>query len=425
MSTRFRLRRLLPRPESDVRRLLPGILLTGLAGGVLAVAFLFLLHWATRWLGPQAHGPWVHVAVMGGAGLVVALLARWFGSPGDVDLLVDNIHLTGGHARSGDWKALWPMALLCVGSGGAAGPEAPLVQTTGEWGTLMARRLKVGPRARRILTLTGMAAGFTALFGAPLGGAVFALEILHRRGLQYHEALLPATIGSLAGYAVFILASGLGLAPVWTLPPVEALAPMDLLWAVGAGLAGALAGGAFIGCVKLLRRLFGLLPAWLRPALGGVLLGLLGVVAPAALTFGEAQLDGVVAGALTVGAALALAGAKFLGTSLTLASGWRGGFIIPLFFIGAALAQAAHALWPGAHHAMLIACLMVAVNTAVTKTPLGSSLVVTRMGGLPLLPTTLLAAITAWLCSGGYGMIESQRQRHELAADAPSTPVHP
>ena len=63
---------------------------------------------------------------------------------------------------------------------------------------------------------TVQAAGFTVLFGAPLGSAFFALEILHRRGLQYYEALVPAIVGSLCGYGVYLGLSGLGVGPVWT-----------------------------------------------------------------------------------------------------------------------------------------------------------------------------------------------------------------
>ena len=75
-----------------------------------------------------------------------------------------------------------------------------MVQTTGSLGAWLAGRWRLSVAETRILTITGMAAGFTVLFGAPLGSAIFALEILHRRGLEYYEALLPAVLGSLSGY---------------------------------------------------------------------------------------------------------------------------------------------------------------------------------------------------------------------------------
>src|SRR5207253_8978682 len=137
--------------------------------------------------------------------------------------------------------------------------------------------------------------------------------------------------------------------------------------------------------------------AALRPALGGVTLALLAWLSPYALTFGEAQLGHVAVADIAVRTFLLAAAAKLLASSVTLASGWKGGFIIPLFFIGASLARAGHITFPHTNEAVLIGALMVACNVAVTKTPLGSVLVVTEMGGLHLLPTTLIAAVVSFL----------------------------
>lgn len=398
---------------ADLRRLGPWAVLAGLLGGGCAAAFMAALHLAEKILAPEHHSPWVHVGVMAGAGLGVALLSWWFGAPGNVELLVDNIHTMGGRVRRGEWKSLLPMALLCVASGGALGPEAPLVQTTGTLGTALARRLHLSKHDRRILTITGMAAGFTALFGAPLGGAVFALEILHRRGMEYYEALLPALIGSLCGYLVYALATGVGLEPAWHFPPVDALTPMDFLLAAGAGVAGAALAFGFEHLVKLLQAAFAKIPAFIRPILGGALLGLLGVITPFALTFGEEQIGEVVAAHPLVSAMLLAAAAKFVASALSVACGWRGGFIIPLFFMGSALAMALHAAFPDIHATVLVAAMMAAASTGVTKTPLGSTLVVARMGGITLLPTTLLAALVSLLLSSGSALIHSQRERVE------------
>jgi H+/Cl- antiporter ClcA len=132
--------------------------------------------------------------------------------------MVDNIHVSGTATGVRMLRSLVPTSLLCIASGGGMGPEAPLVQTTGTVASWMATRARLQVRESRVLTIAGMAAGFTVLFGAPLGSAVFALELLHRRGLQYYEALLPAVLGSLAGYGVYVAATGAGLEPVWHLP---------------------------------------------------------------------------------------------------------------------------------------------------------------------------------------------------------------
>jgi H+/Cl- antiporter ClcA len=274
------------------------------------------------------------------------------------------------------------------------------------------------------LTITGMAAGFTVLFGAPLGGAVFALELLHRRGLEYYEALIPAVIGSLCGYSVFVCTTGLGLASVWHFPLTAPLQPMDLAWAVGAGIVAAGVATAFSWTSLRARRVFDRIPRFWRPVVGGAVRGGLAIWSPWALTFGEEQIDSLTAMQMTIPALAAAGAAKFLATSVTLSCGLRGGFIIPLFFIGAALGQLGHQGLPGGNQVVLMTALMAAINTGVTKTPLGSTLVVTKMAGLQLLPTTLLASIVTLLLTNQVGLIHSQRARggEDSATERPAEP---
>jgi H+/Cl- antiporter ClcA len=104
---------------------------------------------------------------------------------------------------------------------------------------------------------------------------------------------------------------------------------------------------------------------------------------------------------------------------VTLSSGWRGGFIIPLFFMGASLGRLAHTeLLPHVSAAVLCAALMASINVGVTKTPVGSTLVVAEMAGMRLLPTTLLASLVTLMLTSEVGLIETQRERSgELASD--------
>ena len=167
-------------------------------------------------------------------------MTRFVGSPGDVELMVDNIHVSGSATGVRTLRSLIPISWLCIASGGGMGPEAPLVQTTGTLASWTAKRAGLVVRESRVLTIAGMAAGFTVLFGAPLGSAIFALEMLHRKGLQYYEALLPAVLGSLAGYVVYVLATGAGSIRSSTSRRPSRLRSSDLAWAVAAGIGGAL-----------------------------------------------------------------------------------------------------------------------------------------------------------------------------------------
>jgi H+/Cl- antiporter ClcA len=366
------------------------VAIVGIVGAVVGAVFVSVLHLLTELLGPGHRPAAWHVIVMVGIGVVVSLLYRWVGTPHDVELLVDNIHLDGRGGALKDLKSLLPVSLLCIAAGGALGPEAPLVQTTGALGTRIAQRWKLHPEQVRVLTIVGMAAGFTVLFGVPLGAAIFALEILHPRGLQYYEALLPAIAGSLFGWVTSLALRGI---------------------AIGAGVVGAGIAFGFVLLVRFAQRAAGRLPRAALPPLAGLLLGLLGWWSPYALTFGEYQIDPMLGAGLGVTAALVAGGAKLVGSVVTLAGQWRGGFIIPLFFVGAAVGQAVTSAVPMAPAGVVVAGLMVATNVGVTKTLIGSTLVVIGMGGLHLVPTTLLAGGVAMLLAGRVQLFETQRER--------------
>lgn len=399
------------------------ILLIGVLGGLIGLGYLKALATLTSLLGPVAWPGYLHIAILAAVGALIALLVRLLGDPGDVELLVDNIHVLGGSQDRRRLRSLLPVSLLCIAAGGAAGPEAPLVQTTGMIGTWTAEWRRLPMREKRVLTITGMAAGFTVLFGSPMGAAIFSLEILHRRSLEYYEALLPAVLGSLCGYGVLGAASGLNLAPVWHFPAMAPLRPIDLGWATLAGGVAAAVAAGFTWASLGLRRLFQALPAWARPMAGGLALGALAILSPYALTFGEFQVNTLTVGASPAVPLLLLAAAvKLIGTSVTLASGWRGGFIIPLFFIGVALGRAWHLLAPTSNEVVLLTALMAAINTGVTKTPLGSSIVVAEMTGLRMLPTTLLASMITLLLTSPIGMIETQRSRDAAVENASTDP---
>src|SRR3954463_2576073 len=394
------------------------VLVVGVVCGLVGALYLLVLHllqhvlWPTEWSGA------VGFAVLGGVGLTVGLVVRVVGSPGDVELMVDNIHVSGSATGVKMLRSLLPTSWLCIAAGGGMGPEAPLVQTTGTLASWTARRAGLVVRESRVLTITGMAAGFTVLFGAPLGAAVFALELLHRRGLQYYEALLPAVLGSLAGYGVYVAATGAGLEPVWHLASPHSLHLGDLGWSVVAGVGGAVVAIAFTYATTALRWGARRLPPMLRPVCGGVLLAALGLLSTYSLTFGEAQINEILTKHGGTVAFFALAAlAKFAGTSVTLSAEWRGGFIIPLFFIGACLGRAFHVIAPGTNEAVMIAAFMAAANTGVTKTPLGSTLVVSEMAGFRLLPTTLLATVTAFILTSEVGLIHTQRERDIVGED--------
>lgn len=399
------------------------IVAVGFGGGAVGATYLWLLDVVTEAIGPPHWNAAGQIAVLAMTGVTVSVLIRALGRTADVELLVGNIHVSGTTGdevdaadrpdSDGRLRSLIPISLLCIGVGGTLGPEAPLVTTTGTLATRVARRAGVNAGDRRVLAITGMAAGFSVLFGAPLGAAVFALEIPHRRGLEYYEALVPAVIGAVCGFAISTAFGGLGLAPIWDLPGSEVLSEIDLIWAVLAGVLGAVIGVAFTLMVDVLQRIMAVLPASARPVLGGVVLGTLAIASPYALTNGEIQIVALGTAAPVV-ATLLLAGAvKLSAAAVALVSGWRGGFIIPLFFTGFCVGRVAASWLSIDHEWLFVAGTMVAANVAVTKTPLGSTLVVTEMSGLTVGPTTIISALTSLVLTSPIGLIENQRRRFD------------
>jgi H+/Cl- antiporter ClcA len=255
-----------------------------------------------------------------------------------------------------------------------------------------------------------MAAGFTVLLGVPLGSAVFALEILHRRGLEYYEALLPALVGALSGYGVYVAITGLGLDPALHLPAPASIELGDLALAVGLGVAGAVVAATFTYGTQVLRSLWRRVPAAARPIVGGFALGGLAFASPYALTFGEEQISHLSTADLTVAALVGAGLVKLLASAMIVTAGWRGGFIIPLFFVGAAFGMALADAFE-LDRGITMTALMVAVNVGVTKTPLGSTLIVAGMAGFTALPTMLIAALVSLLLTSRVGFIDTQRTR--------------
>jgi H+/Cl- antiporter ClcA len=153
-----------------------------------------------------------------------------------------------------------------------------------------------------------------------------------------------------------------------------------------------------------------------KPVVTGVALGALAFLSPYALTFSELQLMHLgTLETISVATLLLAVVAKLLAVAISMAGGWKGGFIIPMFFSGYCLGRAGAHFLPGHPNAVVLAvCLMVAINVGVTKTPVGSTLVVTEMAGMRLLPPALIAGMLSFFLTSNVYLIESQQQREGI-----------
>lgn len=257
--------------------LLQQLLLEGLAGYVPLRARGEVTWW------PEAGGtyrPWLLAILPGLGGLAAGLLVRWAPeiTGGGTDAVIRAYHHGGGILRRRVivLKALASLATL--GTGGAGGREGPTMQIGGAVGSLVARLLGVNARERRLLLLVGVAAGISAVFRTPLGAALLAVEVLYEDGIE-SEALVPCILSSVVAYSIVISIFGEStlLAHAARYPFVPTHLPLYVLLAVVVSAAAAL----FTTALRVSQVWFARssLPAFARPAAGGLLVGGLAVLA--------------------------------------------------------------------------------------------------------------------------------------------------
>ncbi len=304
--------------------------------------------------------------------------------------------------------------------GGSAGREGTAVQMGGALASAWGRLFRLGREETRIILLCGIAAGFAGVFGTPLAGAVFALEVL-AVGRFKTDALMPCLLAALVSHwsvaALGVHHAHYGVAPL--ADPQNAI--FDALLALKIGLASVafgLAASFFVafthGVANFLKRSFQN-SLW-RPFIGGC------VVIALALALGTRDYLGLGvsspdAGAVTLSSAFESGGAdsfswawKLVFTAVTLGSGFKGGEVTPLFFIGATLGNALAAPLH-APVSLLAATGFLAVFAGATKTPLACTLMGIELFGAEFAPYFALACFAAQLCSGETGVYSSQRKR--------------
>jgi len=383
------------------------LLLGGLVGAVCGAAsalFLFLLDEATTFR--EQHSVIVYTLPL--AGLVIgALYAKW-GAPirGGNNLVIDTVH-------EGDPQIPLRMApMVLLGTvlthlfGGSAGREGTAVQMGGSLADALAHRLRVSPDTRRGMLAAGIAGGFGSVFGTPIAGAVFGLEVVVVGRLGY-EALLPALVASVVGDLV---TRSLGI--VHTVYPVPGVLPLSG-WVLAKWLvfAVAVAGVAIVfmeGTHRLKKLLEGRVP-WLpvRMAMGGLaVVGLWKLVGTEAyLGLGVPTLVRSFVDPSLPESAFAW---KLLFTAVTLGAGFLGGEVTPLFFIGAALGNVLARLL-GLPLDLGAAVGMAALFAAAANTPLALSIMAVELVGASVLPHVAIVATVAYLLTGHRGIYPAQR----------------
>ncbi len=401
-------------------------LLTGAGAGIGAIAFRYLIvgftylftghrdysaagHAGNPFLGV---GAWFVVVAPVVGGLLYGPLVSRFAPEArghGVPEVMYAVNRQGGRMRPQVPIVKSLASGLCIGSGGSVGREGPIVQIGSALGSVTGQLLRLSEPQLRLLVACGAAGGISATFNAPIAGVFFALELILRnfQTRSFGLVVLSSITADAIGRAAF------GSHPFLSLPTFAFSSPLELLLYTGLGVLATAVGLTFVRLLYTGEDVADRLwrgPDWLRPAAGGVLLGLLLLVVPQMYGVGYPVLERAVAGHYVLMALLGLLAAKILATSLTMWIGGSGGVFAPSLFMGAMLGSAygtiVHRLMPHLAAAPGAYGLvgMGAVFAASARAPITAVIIIFELTGdyriiLPLMlaivvATTLSNAIT-------------------------------
>jgi H+/Cl- antiporter ClcA len=359
------------------------------------------------------------------AGIAIYFSYKWWGgrAGGGNNLIMDEIHNPGG----GVPKAMAPLILITTVVtqlfGGSVGREGTAVQIGGSISQAFSKWFKLNTEDNRVILTAGIAAGFGAVFGTPLTGAIFAMEVLTIGRIQY-TALIPCLVAAIVGdvtvltwhihhetYHIAIVPQGSNILSVYLPLDIGLLAKV-----IVASIAFGLTSYLFAEAVHGIKTVFDRLVArkWLIPFLGGL------IVIGLTLIIGKPDYLGLgvkapYPGAVTISSSFAEGGAhpmswlwKTIYTSLTLGTGFKGGEVTPLFYIGSTLGNTLSTLM-NAPVSLFAALGFIAVFAGATNTPLASTIMGIELFGSEYALFFAVACFTAYLFSGESGIYSAQR----------------
>jgi CIC family chloride channel protein len=408
--------------NQDKPRLLLDVLVLGIIGGLSAQLFTWMLRasqkiflgWMAGYTPPGVptdggvlhqvigpHGLWLIplVTTLGGliSGALVYGLAPETEGHG-TDTVVKALHFTGGTLRARVAPIKMLASAITIGSGGSAGREGPTALIAAGFGSIYATWLKRTERERRLIVMMGMAAGLSAIFRSPIGTAIFAVEVLYSSIEFEAEGLLYCMLASIIAYA--INGAFVGWQPLFDVPALSAPTHVQsYAWYILLGIASGIVGTILPELFYRMRDAFHWLPipAWLKPAVGGLIVGLIALRLPQVLGGGYGWIQQAINGQLALSVLLVLLLAKMLALSFTVSSGGSGGVFAPSLFVGAMLGGAFALL---SHHAPagMVIVGMAAVFGGAARVPLATLLMVAEMtGGYQLLVPAGLAVMLSYV----------------------------
>ncbi|MEG4497103.1 voltage-gated chloride channel family protein [Microcoleus sp. F10-C6] len=378
--------------------------IVGIFSGLGSAALLASLDWATNWR--ESH-LWI-IALLPLAGFLSGWIYHRYGKKVEAgnNLLLEEIH----HPKNVIPLRMAPMVLLGTDIthlfGGSAGREGTALQIAASLADQLTKIFRFKHAERRILLMAGISGGFASVFGTPLAGTIFGLEVL-AIGTINHDALFPCLVAAIVGDRI-TLVLGLHHTAYRHAPFVPTVSPMGLIYAI---VAGAIFGIVAMIFARLTHKTSHFFKAKIsyppfRPAIGGA------IVALSVWAIGSTKYIGlgipIIVDAFNTQLPPGDFAAKIALTALTLGTGFKGGEVTPLFFIGATLGNALSLIL--ALPAPLLAGMgFVAVFGGAANTPIASTLMGIELFGLESGVFIAIACVMSYVFSGHAGIYSSQR----------------
>jgi CIC family chloride channel protein len=441
MRLRSGLMRRLGPPHRSEDWLVWGVLI-GAVSGVLAIVFFASLELAGHLVasltgfhppspaGEGLFGPgraevpvirtWLLALMPALGGLVSGLLVYTLAPEAEghgTDAMIDAFHNKGGRISAVVPAIKGAATIAALASGGSAGREGPIAQMGAGLGSWISQRMGLRVKEVRIMLLAGTAGGLGAIFRAPLGGAMTAIEVLYREDFE-SEAFIPCVLSSVTAYTLFSTVFGhdtIFLVPRFSFTHLRELPFYALLGLLCLPFGALYCRFFYAARDSFFRKLP--VPRHLRPALGGLIVGGIVLFRPEVFGAGLGYLQKAIYGHLAVGLMLQLAVLKVLATTATISSGGSGGVFGPTLLmggmLGGAIGYGAHAIFPDlvTQPAAYVLVGMAALFAGVAHAPLGALLMITEMsGGYALVSPLMTISAFAILFSKRWSIYRNQVQ---------------
>ncbi len=343
------------------------------------------------------------------------------------DAAIDAFHNKDGRIRRRIPIVKTIASAITIGSGGSAGREGPTAQVAAGFGSFIADVLHLDDHDRRIAMASGIGAGIGSIFLAPLGGAILSTEILYRRDFEV-EALIPSIIASVTGY--LIVGYYFHYQSLFVIPTSTVFAdPVNLALYLLIGILAGLLGIFYIKVFNFFTALFKKMKSvsvYLRPAIGGLAVGLIAMFLPEVLGLGYGWTQQIFNSELELPLLILviLIFAKIIATSLTIGSGGSGGVFAPGMVIGSFLGITVftvfHPFFPEVTVAEAAIVSMISFFGGVSKAPISIIIMGTEMtGGFSLFLPIMLATVVSYFITGEKYSIYSKQ-----VTDRSQSPAH-